>query len=77
MATTAEIAKRYFDALARHDLDAVVALWAPGGIERFVGQQELTAPAGVREVLLRAVRRANPITGNVREQLELAASALL
>ncbi len=43
MATTAEIAKRYFDALARHDLDAAVAL----------------------------------CTGNVREQLELAASAPL
>ena len=48
MASTAEIAKRYFEALARQDLDAAVACWAPGGIDRFVGQQELTAPDGVR-----------------------------
>src|SRR5947209_8029235 len=27
----------------------MVACWAPGGLERFVGQQELTAPDGVRE----------------------------
>jgi glyoxylase-like metal-dependent hydrolase (beta-lactamase superfamily II)/predicted ester cyclase len=49
MASTADIAKRYFNALAAHDLDTAVACWAPGGIDRFVGQQELTAPYGVRE----------------------------
>lgn len=49
MATTAEIAKRYFDALSGHDPDAAVAVWAPGGVDRFVGQQELTAPDGIRE----------------------------
>ncbi|MGB0095058.1 MAG: MBL fold metallo-hydrolase [Solirubrobacteraceae bacterium] len=49
MVTTAEIAKRYFDALSGHDLDAAVAVWAPGGVDRFVGQQELTAPDGIRE----------------------------
>ncbi len=48
MASSADIARRYFDALAAHDLDAAVALWKPGGIDRFVGQQELTAPDGVR-----------------------------
>ncbi len=49
MASTTEVAKRYFGALAAHDLDAAVACWAPGGIDRFVGQQELVAPNGVRE----------------------------
>ena len=49
MASTSEIAKRYFDALSAHDLDAAVACWAPDGVDRFVGQQELIAPAGVRE----------------------------
>jgi predicted ester cyclase len=49
MATTAEIAKRYFDALSAHDPDAAVAVWAPGGVDRFVGQQQLTAPDGIRE----------------------------
>jgi len=30
-ADTARIAGAYFDALARRDLDAAVAMWAPGG----------------------------------------------
>jgi steroid delta-isomerase-like uncharacterized protein len=49
MASPTEIAKRYFRAAADRDVDAMVACWAPGGLERFVGQQELTAPGGVRE----------------------------
>ena len=57
MASTAEIAKRYFAALAAHDLDAAVALLAAG--RRSIAssaQQELVAPDGVRDVLRRAVR---------------------
>lgn len=49
MASTADIAKRYFEALNAHDLDAALALWEPGTVDRFVGQQELTAPDGVRD----------------------------
>jgi glyoxylase-like metal-dependent hydrolase (beta-lactamase superfamily II)/predicted ester cyclase len=49
MASTSDIVKRYFAALTAHDLDAAVALWQPGAIDRFVGQQELVAPDGVRE----------------------------
>ena len=49
MATTSEIARRYFEALTAHDLDAAVAYWAPGGIDRFVGQEELIGPEGVRQ----------------------------
>ncbi len=49
MASTSEIARRYFAALTAHDLDAAVACWQPGSIDRFVGQQELVAPQGVRE----------------------------
>jgi glyoxylase-like metal-dependent hydrolase (beta-lactamase superfamily II)/predicted ester cyclase len=47
--STSEVAKRYFAALAEQDLDAALACWAPGGIDRFVGQLELTAPDGIRE----------------------------
>src|SRR3984893_9766104 len=47
--STSEVAKRYFAALAEQDLDAALACWAPGGIDRFVGQAELTAPDGIRE----------------------------
>jgi hydroxyacylglutathione hydrolase len=49
MATTTEIAKRYFAALAAHDLDAAVACWRPGAVDRLVGAQELIAPDGIRE----------------------------
>ena len=49
MAPTSEIARRYFTALAEHDLDAAVACWRPGGIDRMVGAQELIAPDGIRE----------------------------
>lgn len=49
MATTSEIAKRYFEALAAHDLDEATACWRPGAVDRLVGAQELVAPDGIRE----------------------------
>lgn len=49
MASTSDIAKQYFEALNAHDLDAAVALWEPGAVDRFVGQLEVSAPEGVRE----------------------------
>jgi glyoxylase-like metal-dependent hydrolase (beta-lactamase superfamily II)/predicted ester cyclase len=49
VATTAEIARAYFAALAAHDLPGATALWKPGAIDRFVGDRELVAPDGVRE----------------------------
>jgi hydroxyacylglutathione hydrolase len=48
MASTAEIAKRYFAALSAHDLDAATACWRPGAIDRMVGSEDLVAPDGVR-----------------------------
>jgi hydroxyacylglutathione hydrolase len=45
-----DVARRYFDAVAARDLDAALALWAPGGVERIVGQREVTAPDGIREL---------------------------
>ena len=49
MPTTSEIAKRYFAALAAHDLDEAAACWQPGAIDRLVGAQELVAPDGIRD----------------------------
>jgi len=49
--SSADVATRYFEALAARDIDAVIALWAPGGVERVVGQREMTAPADVRAFL--------------------------
>jgi glyoxylase-like metal-dependent hydrolase (beta-lactamase superfamily II)/predicted ester cyclase len=48
LASTSDIAKRYFAALADHDLDAATACWKPGGVDRLVGAQELVAPDGIR-----------------------------
>jgi hydroxyacylglutathione hydrolase len=49
MASATEIAKRYFKALGDRDLDAAAACWAPDGVDRFVGQQDVVGPAGVRQ----------------------------
>lgn len=46
--TAAEVAQAYFDAFSSHDVDAAVALWAPGGREHVRGQVDTTAPDGVR-----------------------------
>lgn len=48
MASTSEIAKRYFACLDAHELDAAMAHWAPGGVGRLLGR-ELAAPEQVRE----------------------------
>ena len=49
MASSSVIAKRYFEALNKRDLDGAVACWKPGGVERLIGQAELVAPDGVRD----------------------------
>ncbi|MGZ4307583.1 MAG: ester cyclase [Solirubrobacteraceae bacterium] len=46
--TSVSVARRYFDALGAHDLDAALACWRPGSVDRLVGQQELVAPDGIR-----------------------------
>ena len=56
--TPADVAAAYFAALAARDVEAMVACWAPGGREYIRGQVDTTAPDGVRDVLLRALRRA-------------------
>src|SRR4051794_41538733 len=38
----------YFDALTRHDLDAIAAAWAPGGHCHVAGQADAAGPDGVR-----------------------------
>jgi len=45
---TASIAKAYFTAVGSRDLDAMVALWEPGGIGEIKGLVELTAPDSYR-----------------------------
>jgi hydroxyacylglutathione hydrolase len=49
--SSADVARRYFEAVAAHDADSAVSMWAAGGVERLVGQREMTAPDGVRAFL--------------------------
>jgi glyoxylase-like metal-dependent hydrolase (beta-lactamase superfamily II)/predicted ester cyclase len=53
MATTSETARRYFQALSAHDLDAAMSCWAPDGNGRFVNDQELVAHDGIRDYFAR------------------------
>ncbi|HTE59396.1 MAG TPA: ester cyclase, partial [Solirubrobacteraceae bacterium] len=43
-----EVAESYFAALARRDLDAAAACWAPDGVDNLVGQAVAEGPTGVR-----------------------------
>jgi predicted ester cyclase len=43
-----QVATAYFEAIAARDLDAMVEVWAPGGIDHFYGMEDLVAPDGVR-----------------------------
>lgn len=49
MPKTVETVRRYFAALADQDLDAALACWRPGGVDRMVGAQMLIAPDGLRD----------------------------
>jgi|RhiMetdeSRZDD1v2_1073273.scaffolds.fasta_scaffold03248_6 glyoxylase-like metal-dependent hydrolase (beta-lactamase superfamily II)/predicted ester cyclase len=44
----ARVARTYFDAIAARDIDAMMACWAPGGIESIAPIGELSAPDEVR-----------------------------
>jgi glyoxylase-like metal-dependent hydrolase (beta-lactamase superfamily II)/ketosteroid isomerase-like protein len=50
-AKTEAIARRYFDAISAHDVEAAVAMWAPGGREHVRGQIDVRAPEGVRDFI--------------------------
>jgi predicted ester cyclase len=47
--TTAQVAKAYFGAFSKRDLDTAVSLWKPGGIDNFHGLAEMKAPDGIRQ----------------------------
>ena len=44
----AAVSRRYFDSVARHDLDAAMACWAPGGIDHLAPVGELRVPDELR-----------------------------
>jgi steroid delta-isomerase-like uncharacterized protein len=43
-----QVATEYFDAIAAQDLDAMVAVWAPGSIDHLYGMAELRVPDDLR-----------------------------
>jgi hydroxyacylglutathione hydrolase len=43
-----QVARRYFAAVAARDVEAMVACWRAGGVDRLHGQADLVAPDGVR-----------------------------
>src|SRR5919108_2958361 len=43
------VVSAYFDAIARRDVEAMAALWAPDGQEHIAGQVDAVGPNGVRE----------------------------
>ena len=47
-ATTEEVARAYFEAHERRDLDTVIALWEPGRTARIIGVADLRAPDELR-----------------------------
>ena len=44
----ASVARRYFDSVARHDLDSAMACWVPGGIDHLAPVGELRVPDELR-----------------------------
>ncbi len=58
MASATDVVKAYFEALNSRDLDAAVELWHPGGIDHFVGDQEVTAPEGSASTSASCSRRS-------------------
>lgn len=46
--TPEAVVRASFDAISRHDLDALAALWAPDGEDHIAGQADLNGPDGVR-----------------------------
>jgi steroid delta-isomerase-like uncharacterized protein len=44
-----EVARTYFGATARRDLDAMEACWKPGGVENIIGRGELRVPGEYRQ----------------------------
>ena len=44
-----QVATAYFEAIAARDLDAMVEVWAPGGMDHLSGIADLKAPQGVKD----------------------------
>ena len=50
------VPRRFFAAITARDVEAAVACWAPGGVERMPFAEEVTAPDGIRDFLHELLR---------------------
>ena len=48
MHAVSEVITEYFEAMARRDVEAMAALWAPDGVDHIAGQVDAEGPNGVR-----------------------------
>jgi steroid delta-isomerase-like uncharacterized protein len=48
-ASAKQVATAYFDAIEAQDLDAMVACWKPGSVDRLYGMQDLRVPEDLRQ----------------------------
>ena len=56
-ASAKQVATAYFDAIKARDLDAMVAVWKPGGTDYLYGMADLKVPRGPEGLLRRPVPR--------------------
>jgi steroid delta-isomerase-like uncharacterized protein len=48
-ASAKQVATAYFDAIGEQDLDAMVACWKPGSVDRLYGMADLRVPEDLRQ----------------------------
>jgi steroid delta-isomerase-like uncharacterized protein len=68
-AQPADVARAYFAAIGRRDLDAALACWAPGGVDHLAPVGELRAPDGIRAYFAELFAAMPDFSYEVREVL--------
>jgi predicted ester cyclase len=62
---TEEVARAYFDAVSRRDVDAMAGCWDQSGVDHLYGMADLDGPEGVREWFSTLFRAAPDFTFEV------------
>jgi predicted ester cyclase len=71
------VARRYFDAISRRDLDAAEAAWLPGGIDHLIPVGELEVPTAWRPYFERLFAAFPDFTYEVLDTLSDGARAVV
>jgi steroid delta-isomerase-like uncharacterized protein len=67
--TATEVARRYFTAIGKQDLDAALACWKEGGVDHLAPVGELRAPDGMRAYFGSLFSAMPDLTYEVREMV--------